>query len=91
MPDYMPHTEDELAQMLAFLGVSSLDELFASVPAALRLGRGLAMADGSPEPDVLARMESLGRANPARTDQLVCFAGGGAYDHEVPPVVRALA
>ena len=87
----MPHTEDELAQMLAFLGLSSLDELFASVPAALRLGRGLAMADGSPEPDVLARMESLGRANPARTDHLVCFAGGGAYDHEVPPVVRALA
>src|SRR5450631_4717215 len=87
----MPHTEDELAQMLAFLGLSSLDELFASVPAALRLGRGLAMDEGSPEPDVLARMESLGRANPARTDHLVCFAGGGAYDHEVPPVVRALA
>jgi glycine dehydrogenase subunit 1 len=87
----MPHTEDELAQMLAFLGLSSLDELFASVPAALRLGRALAMDEGSPEPDVLARMESLGRANPARTDHLVCFAGGGAYDHEVPPVVRALA
>src|ERR1017187_5999719 len=87
----MPHTEDELAQMLAFLGLSSLDELFASVPAALRVGPGLAMDEGSPEPDVLARMESLGRANPARTDHLVCFAGGGAYDHEVPPVVRALA
>jgi glycine dehydrogenase subunit 1 len=91
VPDYLPHTEDELAQMLAFLGLSSLDELFAAVPAALRLGRGLALADGSPEPDVLARMERLGEANRARTDRLVCFAGGGAYDHEVPPVVRALA
>src|SRR5580704_10318322 len=77
--------------MLAFLGLSSLDELFAAVPEALRLGRGLALADGSPEPDVLARMESLGEANRARSDRLVCFAGGGAYDHEVPPVVRALA
>jgi glycine dehydrogenase subunit 1 len=91
MPDYLPHTEDELAQMLGFLGLSSLDELFAAVPAALRLGRGLELADGSPEPDVLARMESLGNANRARSDRLVCFAGGGAYDHEVPPVVRALA
>ena len=36
-------------------------------------------------------MESLGEANRARSDRLVCFAGGGAYDHEVPPVVRALA
>src|SRR5580698_3785403 len=77
--------------MLAFLGLSSLDELFAAVPEALRLGRGLALADGSPEPDVLARLESLGEANRARSDRLVCFAGGGAYDHEVPPVVRALA
>jgi glycine dehydrogenase subunit 1 len=91
VPDYLPHTDDELAQMLAFLGLSSLDELFAAVPAALRLGRGLDLADGSPEPDVLARMEGLGATNRARTDRLVCFAGGGAYDHEVPPVVRALA
>jgi glycine dehydrogenase subunit 1 len=91
MPDYLPHTEDELSQMLGFLGLSSLDELFSAVPAALRLGRGLELADGSPEPDVLARMESLGNANRARSDRLVCFAGGGAYDHEVPPVVRALA
>jgi glycine dehydrogenase subunit 1 len=91
VPDYLPHTEDELVQMLGFLGLSSLDELFTAVPAALRLGRGLDLADGSPEPDVLARMESLGQANRARSDRLVCFAGGGAYDHEVPPVVRALA
>ena len=47
MPDYLPHTDDELAQMLGFLGLSSLDELFAVVPAALRLGRGLDLADGS--------------------------------------------
>jgi glycine dehydrogenase subunit 1 len=91
VPDYLPHTDDELAQMLGFLGLSSLDELFAVVPAALRLGRGLDLADGSPEPDVLVRMEALGEANRARADRLVCFAGGGAYDHEVPPVVRALA
>ena len=91
MPDYLPHTDDELAQMLGFLGLSSLDQLFAVVPAALRLGRGLDLADGAPEPDVLVRMEALGEANRARADRLVCFAGGGAYDHEVPPVVRALA
>jgi glycine dehydrogenase subunit 1 len=91
VPDYLPHTEAELAQMLDFLGLESLDALFAAVPVALRLGRGLGLADGSPEPDVLVRMEALGEANRARTDRLVCFAGGGAYDHEVPPVVRALA
>ena len=77
--------------MLAFLGLEALDELFAAVPAALQVHGGLAMADGLPEPDVLDAPGSPGRRQRARTDRLVCFAGAGAYDHEVPPVVRALA
>jgi glycine dehydrogenase subunit 1 len=89
MADYLPHTDDEIAAMLAFLGLSDLEELFAAVPRALRLAGGLDLADGAPEPDVLAHMGALGRAN--RAGGLVCFAGAGAYDHEVPPVVRALA
>jgi glycine dehydrogenase subunit 1 len=91
MADYLPHTDEEIAAMLAFLGLSHLDELFDSVPEALRLAGGLRFAEGAPEPDVLAHIEQLADANRARGDRLVCFAGGGAYDHEVPPVVRALA
>jgi len=59
------------------------------VPAALRLAAGLDLGPGEPEPDVLAHMAKLAESNVARS--LVCFAGAGAYDHEVPPVVRALA
>lgn len=77
--------------MLGFLGVGSLDELFAAVPEALRLAGGLALPDGLGEPDVLALFEDLAERNLARSDRLVCFAGGGAYDHEIPSVVRALA
>ena len=68
MGDYLPHTDDEVAAMLAFLGLDSLDELFAAVPAALRLAGGLDLADGVPEPDVLAHLEDLADANRARTD-----------------------
>ena len=91
MADYLPHTDEDIAEMLGFLGLGSLDELFAAVPAALRVAGGLALPAGVPEPDVLKRAERRGGANPARTDHLVCFAGAGAYDHEVPPVVKALA
>ena len=87
MADYLPHTDEELATMLAFLGLGSLEELFDAVPSALRLSAGLALPDGLPEPDVLAHLEALADGN----EGLVCFAGAGAYDHEVPPVVRALA
>src|ERR1700722_19661080 len=77
--------------MLAFLGLSTLGDLFEVVPEALRLQRGLDLADGTGEPDVLHRMEQFADRNRARTDRLVCFAGGGAYDHEIPSVTRALA
>ena len=91
MGTYIPHTDDEVESMLAFLGLSSIDELFDVVPEALRLQRGLELSAGVGEPDVLAAMEGYADRNRARSDRLVCFAGGGAYDHEIPSVTRALA
>jgi glycine dehydrogenase subunit 1 len=91
MAGYAPHTEADVASMLEFLGLSSLDDLFSAVPAALRLAGGLDLPDGMTEPDVLASMGDLARSNRPSGRDLVCFAGGGAYDHEVPPVTRALA
>jgi glycine dehydrogenase subunit 1 len=88
---YIPHTDDEVASMLAFLGLSTVDELFEVVPEALKLHRALELADGASEPDVLATMEGYADRNRARSDRLVCFAGGGAYDHEIPSVTTALA
>ena len=90
MGTYIPHTEDEVATMLAFLGLDSVEQLFDVVPEALRLQRGLELAPGAGEPDVLAHMEELAGRNRARRDRLVCFAGGGPYDHEIPSVTRAL-
>jgi glycine dehydrogenase subunit 1 len=57
----------------------------------VKLQRSLELADGVGEPDVLDRMEGLADRNRARTDRMVCFAGGGAYDHETPSVTRSLA
>ena len=91
MGTYIPHTDDEIEEMLAFLGLTGVEELFAVVPAALRLHQGLTLDDGVGEPDVLAHLGDLADANRARSDRLVCFAGGGAYDHEIPAVTAALA
>ena len=77
--------------MLGFLGLSSVDELFAAVPAALRLAAGTGLSRGSSEPDVLAHIQDLAASNRPIGRDLVCFAGGGAYDREVPAVTRSLA
>ncbi len=77
--------------MLAFLGLSSLDDLFEAVPAALRIAGGLGLAPQKSEADVRQRLETLGAANRPTGAGLVCFAGAGAYDHEIPAVVAAIA
>jgi glycine dehydrogenase subunit 1 len=88
---FVPHTDEEIAGMLEFLGLSSVDELYGAVPAALRLAGGLDLAPGIGEPDVLADMEALARLNLPSGTPLTCFAGAGAYDHEIPAATRALA
>ena len=78
--------------MLAFVGLSSLYELFAAVPDAVRLASGsLSLPDGLSEFDTLAEMERLAGHNRPVGADLVCFAGGGAYDHEIPAAVTRLA
>ncbi len=104
MGHFVPHTDAEIDAMLEFMGLSSLDELFAVVPEGLRLAVGedgeggggqagprhLDIPDGLSEPDVAAEMEHLAARN-AVGAELLCFAGGGAYDHEVPATVRRVA
>src|SRR5665213_1229907 len=91
MADYLPHTDDDVSSMLTFLGMASLDDLFAHIPGAIRLANGLDLADGLSEPDVAAIFAGYTSANKAKTTAMTCYAGGGAYDHEVPAVVKALA
>jgi len=91
MADFVPHTDAEVASMLATIGLSSLDELFAVIPEALRLAVALDVAPGLSEVDVLDRVAAVADANRPAGRDLVCFAGGGAYDHDVPAVVRRVA
>jgi len=96
MGSFVPHTSTEIEAMLGFLGLERLDDLFAHIPEAVRLAGGLAVDPGRSEADVLDVLGGLaGRNRPAGSaagaGQLICFAGGGAYEHEIPSAVRALA
>jgi glycine dehydrogenase subunit 1 len=87
---YAPHTEDDVRHMLDALGVSSLDDLYAHVPPQVLLDRPIDIPDGLSEMELLDDLRRLAARN-RHADELVCFAGGGAYDHYVPAVVWALA
>src|SRR5262245_29494192 len=87
---FAPHTDDDVAHMLRAIGLSSVDQLFEQIPGAVRLDRPLDLPDGVSEMEILADMKARASRNRSAED-LVCFAGSGAYDHFVPSVVWALA
>ncbi len=76
--------------MLGTLGLRSLDDLFAQIPEDVRLGRPLDIPPGVSEMQLVSDMRRLA-AGDRNVDELVCFAGAGAYDHYIPSVVWALA
>src|SRR5215210_2094023 len=75
--------------MLAAIGVSSIDELFATLPEGVRLDRPLDLPPGQPEQAVYAHLRELADRNVSAEDELT-FLGAGMYDHYVPAVVDML-
>ena len=76
--DYLPHTKDDVASMLEFLGMDSLDDLFAHIPAAVRLSGGLDIEPGLSEPDVAAIFAHLHRGQPGAGDEYDVLRGWGS-------------
>jgi glycine dehydrogenase subunit 1 len=86
---YTSATESDRAEMLAAIGVDSVDELFEQVPEPLRLGRPLDLPGGMSEAEVHERLAALAARN-ADAEGQVCFVGAGMYDHYVPAIVDAI-
>ena len=89
MSRYTSVTDDDLREMLATIGVGSIEELFADVPPSLRLERPLALEDGLSEQEVYTEL----RRSPSRNvsaEEEVTFLGAGMYDSYVPALVDSI-
>lgn len=87
--DYIPTTREEASRMLESIGVASIDELFADIPEPLRFKGRLDLPEAMAEAELLRHMRRLAGKN-RHLDELVCFAGGGAYDHLIPAALRTI-
>ena len=83
---YFPHTEDDLQAMLQKVGVASMDDLYAEVPAGIRFQGDYQLPSEMSELEVRQLFEKLGTQN----QTLTCFAGAGVYDHYTPAVIPQL-
>jgi glycine dehydrogenase subunit 1 len=80
---FIPHTEPDIAAMLASIGAPSIDALFDEIPAALRSGKLTQVPEGMNEMQVTRLMSE--RA--AQDAPLLNFIGAGAYEHHIPAAV----
>jgi glycine dehydrogenase subunit 1 len=84
---YCPHTPEEIAEMLSTIGVASVEELFAPIPAELR-AKTFNIPAGMSEFETFSAMKALADEN---GQNIVNFIGGGFYDHIIPAVVDHLS
>jgi len=80
---FIPHTEPDIAAMLASIGAPNIDALFDEIPAALRSGKLTQVPEGMNEMQVTRLMSE--RA--ALDAPLLNFIGAGAYEHHIPAAV----
>ncbi len=83
---FIPHTEQEIAEMLEAIGIENTDALFEEIPSHLRTNGLEGIPPGMTEMEVSRLMHK--RA--AQNKDAVCFIGAGAYEHHIPAAVWQL-
>ena len=86
---FLSVTDADREEMLAAIGVDSVDELFSQIPEGVRLGRPLDLEPALSEPELVRHLEELASRN-AHTGSELSFLGAGMYDHYVPAVIDAI-
>jgi glycine dehydrogenase subunit 1 len=87
---YIPHSEADVREMLAAIGVKSVDALFEDIPKAMRLKRLPRLPRAITELE-LQRETAEAAAKTETFDRMNAFLGAGVYDHFIPAVVQHLA
>jgi len=82
---YLPHTPEDIKEMLETIGVSSIDELFREVPNDL-MNPSFDVPSSHSELELIRRMNELADKNL----ELIPFVGAGAYDHYTPSIIRPI-
>jgi len=82
---FIPHSPKERDEMLAAIGMQSLDDLFADVPARHRFPK-LDLPPALTEMEALAELQSLAEENNSAAE-MAFFLGAGVYHHYIPAAV----
>ncbi|MEK7448584.1 MAG: aminomethyl-transferring glycine dehydrogenase subunit GcvPA [Planctomycetota bacterium] len=88
--NYLPHTEQDIQEMLETIGVKSIPELFQGIPQEWQLKKLLDLPPAMSEPEIVEHVQPLADKNIA-VSQMPSFLGAGCYHHFIPAAVNHLA
>lgn len=86
---YLPHTREDITDMLQVVGVDSLDALFSTIPGGCRREKGLDLPKPLSEWQLNRHMDLLSSQS-AVSPEYKIFMGAGSYDHFIPEMNRQL-
>ncbi len=86
---YLPHTREDIAEMLDVVGVNDLDGLFLTVPEDYRFKGDLNVPEALTEWELNEHMKALSDRIAASPEYKV-FVGAGSYEHFIPESVSYL-
>jgi len=85
---FIPHTDQDRAEMLKSIGIDQIENLFDDIPVSKRFPN-LDLPPSMTEMEVSVQLERLADQN-RTVRELTCFLGAGAYNHYSPSVVDSL-
>src|SRR5882672_4349256 len=83
---FIPHTEQDVTEMLAAIGAPDIESLFEEIPAELRVRSLAGVPEGLNEQQVMELMYARARQD----GRPLNFIGAGAYEHHIPAAVWAI-
>ena len=87
---FIPHTEQDIREMLKKIGLRNIDELFESIPDTLRLrDTVLDLPTALSETELVSTFKHKQKRNPD-PDEMSTFLGAGAYRHYSPALIGNL-
>ncbi|MBT4963693.1 MAG: aminomethyl-transferring glycine dehydrogenase subunit GcvPA, partial [Francisellaceae bacterium] len=80
---YAPHTEEDIAVMLSYIGCENVEELFDEVPPSIRIDSLPEIAPAMSELELTRKFKTA-----LKQDRITSnFIGAGSYEHYSPPTV----
>ena len=84
---FIPHTDQDVREMLDIIGVNAIEALFDEIPASLRRGSLEGLPVGISEMELMRQMRDRAKADESK----LSFIGAGAYEHHIPAAVWEVA